>query len=319
MQLVSIDFQCLQPAERFRLSFPLKPELYQHLETRFSPIPLLIINQNNEILFGHDYYETLRNQWTTTKNSLISPDNRDKEEKGNMVQKVKAMQTDLGEKEGLFLNYNLKNTYTGVNLFEKLVFIKKITPLAENAEIYSKTSLDISIDKVLKTKLPVLTSPPFQELLSQELVTLKSALRMCDFQDLDRAVLIDLFSKKPFSSSHQQKILEMAEEIIFRDKCALAGLFKQLGIPALLDLEKPQKAVIDALFCHRYPLYSDAENHWQTRIKELTLPSYIRIEHFPFFEKKQIEVTFQVPDITDLENLAAWLKQYSTDTKKREE
>ena len=49
----------LKAADKFLLSFPLQPELYYKLWEKFIPLPLIMINQKNEILFGIDLYHFL--------------------------------------------------------------------------------------------------------------------------------------------------------------------------------------------------------------------------------------------------------------------
>ncbi len=135
---------------------------------------------------------------------------------------------------------------------------------------------------------------------------MKAALKLCDFADDDRDVLLELFDKVSFSSSHQLKILEMAEEILFRDKCMLADVFAKLGIERYLEMEKPQKVIIDELFKYRSPVYVKSEEQWKEEIKNLKLAGSMKVEHYPFFEKRNLELTIQ---LKDAEALKAFLEK----------
>lgn len=269
------------------LSFPLRPELYYELREKFAHIPLIIVNKENEIVFGIDYYRLLESR---------------------MILEAAVLQIDIPDKDALILNYNLKEKFTGLNLYEKLVFIKKVIPLAEQSEIYQKTGLDITINPELMEKLDLLLSTVFRDVLMHEHIILKSGLKLCDFQPEDSDVLLELFGRVPFTSSHQLKLLEMTEEILFRDKCALEDIFEKLEIWQYLEWEKPQKKIIDELFKYRYPTYIEAEEKWQEEIKNLRLPDKMKVTHYPFFEKKQMELTIRLQDAEELKKLIEKLK-----------
>jgi hypothetical protein len=180
--------------------------------------------------------------------------------------------------------------------------------LAGEAEIYQKTKLDITINRELMGKLDLLLSTAFRDALINEHFSLKSGLKLCDFPPEDSDVLLELFGRVLFSSSHQLKILEMTEEILFRDKCPLENIFDKLGIWQYMDLEKPQKKIIDELFKYRYPTYIKAEEKWQEEIKNLHLPDKMKVTHYPFFEKKQMELTIQFQDAEELKKFIEKLK-----------
>jgi hypothetical protein len=282
MNIKNAKLTDLKPVDKFLLSFPLRPELYAELREKFAHLPLIIVNQENEIVFGIDYYRWLE--------SL-------------MISETAVFQIGISDKDALILNYNLKEKFTGINLYEKLVCIKKVMPLAGPSEIYQKTGLDITINTELLEKLDLLLSTAFRDALMDENISLKSGLKLCDFPPGDSDVLLELFGRVPFSGSHQHKILEITGEILFRDKCALEDIFEKLGIRQYLDMEKPRKKIIDELFKYRYPTYTEAETKWQEEIKNLRLPDKMKVTHYPFFEKKQMELTVQVQDIDEFKKL----------------
>ncbi len=287
MEIKNVKLAELKPVDRFLLSFPLRLELYAELREKFSYLPLIIANQDNEIVFGIDYY-----RWLESRRII----------------ETTLLQSNILEKDALILNYNLKEKFTGLNLYEKLVFVKKVISLAEPSEIYQKTGLDITINTELLEKLDLLLSTAFRDALMNEHIGLKPGLKLCDFPPGDNDVLLELFGRVPFSSSHQLKILEMTEEILFRDKCGLEDVFEKLGIRQYLDIEKPQKKIIDELFKYRYPTYTEAEKKWQEEIKNLRLPDKMKVTLYPFFEKKQMELTIQLQDAGELKKLIEKLK-----------
>lgn len=282
LEVVTVGLNDLKPGEMNRLSFPLRPDLYGDLQEKLAPLPLLVVNSAREIICGHDLYPYLKDRGVAETNVCC---------------------TGLSTKDALILNYNLKDKLTGLNLYEKLAFLYKVLPLAEPQEIYHKTALGISIDDNLRGKLELLCSDTYTEVLVREAVTLKTALKLGDFLPGDRSQLLTLFAHVPFSTSHQQRIVEMAEELIFRDKCPLEDIFQKLQIRALMEVEKPQKQIVDAFFKFRNPLYLEAEATWQKEIANLDLPNNITVSHYPFFEKKQLSVTMQINDIAALKKI----------------
>lgn len=281
MNSEQLSVNSIRLAERLRLSFPLKPEEYGKLQEQMPHYPLIVVNSSNEIVFGWDLVEYYNTEG---------------------IEEADVLRLELSDKEALLLNYNLKDKFTGLNLYEKLAFIKRILPLAVKEEIYAKTGLDININPRLKQHLETLLSEEFQQVLINEYITLKAALGLCAFQSEDRSMLLELFTQVSFSSSHQLKIIEMTEEILFRDKKPLRDIFESLNIAQYLEIEKPQKAIIDALFKHRNPAVAAGEAKWREEIKALNLPNNMQVTHFPFFEKKQMELTVRLNDLEKLKD-----------------
>ena len=274
--------------EAYLLSYPPRPELCEELKKQFFDFPLIVINKKNEILSGIDFYHYFKEQKETGE--------------------IDVLQGDFTAKEALFLNFNLKNKFFGLNLYEKLIFVKRIVNLAGKPEIYAKTGLDINISRELLDKLEDVSGIEFKEILIKERITLKSAFMLCNFKKEDRGCLFDLFAAVYFSTSQQLKILEMTEEILFRDKVSAADMFEKLKIREYFEAEKPQKKIIDEIFKHRFPVYSEKECEWKKTIKNLHLPDNVKISHYPFFEKKQVDLHISLQEPAELEKIITRIK-----------
>jgi hypothetical protein len=272
----------------YDLSFPADPEQRQKQAQRFTELPLIIVNADYVILFGSDFYRLFR---------------------AKKIEAVNVLQANIPATEALFINFNFHKALFGLNLYEKLVFIQRIMPLAPIREIYRKTGLDININPELLEKLACLCGETFKNILIQDKINLKTALRICAAAEKDRPSLVSLFEQVSFTSSQAQQILEMLEEICFRDKIPVDAVFEKINLIDLLPLERPQKTIIDALFKLRYPLYTNEEQEWQREIKKLNLPPHIKVAHSPFFEHQQIQLHATLKNIGDLKKISKHLRE----------
>lgn len=270
MGLKKISLSSLKAEETYSLSYPIRPEICRTFARQFPGFPAIIINPDREIIFGIDAYHFLKSQG-------------DKE--------TFVLETQISLKDGLFLNYNLKENFFGLNRFEKLIFLKKILPYSNPSEIHQRTHLDMTVDRELIESLESLTSEDLKTVLIQDRLNLKSAIRILKLSGPDRISIIGLFERFSFSVSHQQVLLDMLEEILFRDKTSIEHVFNQAKIDRLFENKKPQKEIMKAIFSLRFPSYSETEENWETWVKNLKLPRNIQIRHADFFEKRELQLT----------------------------
>lgn len=288
MEIKKINLSGLKTEETYCLSYPVRPSNYQTFARQFPGFPAIIMNPDRVIIFGIDAYYFIKSRG----------------EKETIV-----FETRISMKEGLFLNYNLKENLFGLNRFEKLVFLKKILPLSNPSEIHHRTNLDITVNQELIDNLESLIVEELRTVLINDRLNLKSALKILKFPGPDRVPIIRLLERFPFSTSHQKTLLDMLEEIIFRDKKSIEDIFNLAGIDRLLEMEKPQKEIMKAIFSLRFPTYSKTEESWKTWIKKLRLPRNIQIQHTDFFEKKQLKLTLSFNDPKEVEKVLNKIKK----------
>jgi hypothetical protein len=286
MKIKNLAISDVKKGDFYRLSYPIQPDLYETLEKGLPGIPLLIVDRDLDIIFGHDYFYLQQ-----TKNKKT----------------VKALQIDIDKSEALYLNYNLKKKLTGLNLYEKIVFLKKSTK--NNLNIYQKSELDIPVNSELLEKLNILLDPPIKDLLMTGKLALKSALKLVDFNQSDATRIINLFEMIHFSNNQQLQILELIRETTFREKTTADHLFQRINLEKLMSQEMPQKKIIQELFRLRYPLFSEFEEQWETTIHKVGLPENFSISHFPFFDKNQVEVRIKLKDIKEIQGFLKTLKK----------
>ncbi len=288
MKIKKIRLSSLKANDTYSLSFPVRPEIFKSFALQFPGFPAIIMNPYRVIIFGIDAYHFLKSQG----------------EKETMV-----FETGISLKDGLFLNYNLKEKLFGLNPFEKLCFLKKTIPISSLSEIHHRTRLDIPVTKELIDNLESLTGEDLKTLLIKDRVNLKSALRILNLTGSDRITVIQLFDRIPFSSSHQQALLDMLEEMIFRDKSTIKNILNRADINRFLKMEMPQKEILKTIFTMRFPAYSKTKKNWEKWVKTLKLSKQIQIKHADFFEKKQLQLTLFFNDQKDLENTIRKIKK----------
>ncbi len=265
-----VVLETLHPEPFFDISFPADiTERFRQVEP-FSSLPLIVVSPDNSILAGFDVYRFFLSRGTG---------------------RVTVLTGELTRGDALCLNYNIANALFSLNLLEKLIFVQRILTVSEPAGIYRRVKLDINVNRDLRSKIDLLLSPQFRHLLSHDAVNLKTALRICDLDEVDRPSAIILFQSIPFTSSQCLQILEILEEICFRDKTTVEKILAAINFESQSQLKKPQQAIIQAITRLRYPMAARAEDEWQNRLKALNLPAYIKVSHTPFFEKKNIAVT----------------------------
>lgn len=272
--------------EFFCLSRPVIPESYHTFRQHFPHLPILIINRQNQVIFGFDFYLYLHNK---------SP-------------KLKVLQLEISDLDALVLNFNLKSRLLGVNLLEKLLFLQKTLPLASADDLYRRTAIDIPVNDEIEKNLSHLLAPEFEELFLEERISLKNALKLCMMAGEDRSLLIDLFRHISFTHSQQKQIIELVEDILFRDKCKAADLFDHLNIEDMHGARREQEQIMASLLQHRYPRYAAREKNWQKQLSEWQLPPGVKATHFPFFEKEEIQLSITVKDLQQLRNTLSNLK-----------
>ena len=287
-RIETIALSELKPDQSYDLSFPVRTDRFSEFAGRFPGIPGIIINPDRAIVFGIDAYHYHRSRNHS---------------------RVTVINIDLSQKQGLFLNFNLKEKLFGLNPYETLIFLKKALALTDLDEIREKTGIQLPVNAELLDRLDLLTGPEFKKILIEDKLHLKTAIRLCALKKMDRQSLIALFDRFHFSRSHQLQIIDWMEELMFRDKTSARLILSKLKPPSLDPSRNPQSIILERLGSLRHPQYHMARKKWQKEIKKLDIPPHLQIHHSPFFEKKEIRLTMTLGDWKTLENLLQKIKK----------
>ena len=287
MRIEKVKVADLFRVDEFAISIPPDAGLHEVFLKNFPGITPIITDPEKNIISGHDSYDFIRNSGTEYCEVLVSP---------------------LEKKESLFLAYNSRAVLKPLSIYEKLVFLKNIIKYSEISEIYLRTGIGIRIDKKLISLIPELTSDSFRELLSGDLISLRTAVKLCSFNEEDKKLMITLFTMVRFSNSNEQKLLDMATEICFRDKTGFSGVFQKINVEKLYEEENPGSEILSALSQLRYPAYSDQEKEWKNEIGKIKLPFNYSIHHYPFFEKRGIELKLFLDSLEKIREISEKFK-----------
>lgn len=287
MRIEKVNVADLIPDDEFIISADPDPELHKKFLNDFPGTPSIIVDQEMTVISGYDSYYFLLNGGEKNCNVLVSP---------------------LDKKEALFLAYNSRALLKSLSLYEKLNFLKSIIKYSEVPEIYRRTGIGIRIDKQLISFLPELTGENFRPLLSSDLISLRTAVRLCPLDDCDRDALIALFSKVRFSNSNELNLIDMAGDICFRDKISINDVFKKVNMDELFEKREPGPEILLALSRIRYPAFSDFEKEWKREVKKIKLPFRFTIQHYPFFEKNEVELRIFLDSIEKAKEISEKLK-----------
>jgi hypothetical protein len=263
----------ISSADFYRLSYPLRPDLYARMEDRFPGWPLLALDRENRVVYGHDYVSLLK-----------------KRREGA----CRALRLDIHEGEGLLLNFGIKKILTGLNFFEQLLFVRKILPFFPVADIQRRADLSFAVGELLPDKLEVLLRPPFRPVLIDDRVGLKSALRLLDLPGDDREALLEVLASAAFTENQQLRLIELAEETAFARKEPALRVLSRAGVHRLLKREMPQKQILASLFRLRYPIFSKDEKLWLEKIGKIAPGRGVQVRRYPFAEKTEMEVVVRV-------------------------
>ncbi len=288
MRIENVKVEDLIRTDEFAISFPPDPELHEVFLKNFPGISPIITDQELNIISGHDSYDFIRDSGSEYCEVLV---------------------VSLEKKESLFLAYNSRAVLKPLSIYEKLIFLKNIIKYSEISEIYRRTGIGIRIDEQLISKIPELTMESFREILSDDEISLRTAVRLCSFREEDRQLMIVLFSKVRFSNSNEQKLLDIIMDICFRDKTSVGEVLHKINLHKLYDDENPGSEILSALSRLRYPAFTAQEKEWTDEVGKIKLPYNYSIHHYPFFEKRGIELKLFLDSLEKIREISSKLKE----------
>ena len=179
-----------------------------------------------------------------------------------------------------------------------------------DAEIRRRAELDFALSEPLRRALDVLLSEPFRPVLAAGRLGLKAALQLAGMEAADRSALLAVFRSCGFSESQQGLVLQMLEEIAFREKKTLAAApgRRGPGLPAGGGDAAEADSWPRCTRCATRRGSSGNGNGGPGR-KKAAAGAGLSLAHAPFFASEEVQVTLTVKDRGQAEKLLAGLKK----------
>lgn len=287
MRVLDLGLNEIRRDDVYNFSFPHCPQRCAETERKFPGLPLLVIDKEQRLVWGHDYLLFLQ---------------------GQNAERAAMCEVDIIPVEALFLNFQLSKHLLGLNLYEKLLFVKKISRLCEPMEIQRRVELGFTLNEEFFRHLDGLLHVSLRQILAAGHVSMKTALRLMDFSAADRRAVLELFLNVRFSESHQLLAAELLAEIAFREKKPLSGILTALPLANLLAQEMPQQKIMAAIRRLRLPELSHHEDEWRLWEKKRTVPGRVALAHAPLFAKEEIQILLTVKNRREADELLEKLK-----------
>ncbi len=229
---------------------------------------------------------------------------------------VEEKEADEFQLFSLSVNENL--TTRGFNTVEKAIILDKLVH-----------QFHIGFPVVIDSFLPLLDLQPNEKILNtylslarmedeikqyvlREEVSRFNIRKLSAFSPDDRKAFLFLAFPLKLGENRLREILTLLEEISRRNQWTVSDICGRPEIQAVLSQEEltpSQKTdhVKKALMNFRYPKMHRLEEEFAKKKKELDLPSTVRLQHDPFFEKKGVKIEFQFENMKDYRSIIASL------------
>jgi hypothetical protein len=287
MQVIELRLTDVCLDDALDITFPRHPQRAAELERKFPGLPLLIVDQGLRLVWGHEYMRCLLDRGEDH---------------------AWGLKMDVAADQALLLNFNLSNRMFGLNLYEKLLFVKKISRYLKPDEIQRQADLGFALNDELLQQLDRLLHVSSRRLLAAGQLCLKAALRVAAFPARDRRALLKLFSQVRLSESQQLLAAQMLRESAFREKKPLVNLLRALPLDALLAQEMPQQRIMAEIRRQRFPELTRCEAEWRQWEKKRSVPGRLTLAHVPLFAGKEIQISLTVKNRLEADKLLEKLK-----------
>jgi len=263
-------------SENFELCPPGKREQLLSLHRRLLPVSLLICDQEGRLVFGHEWLRELHRS-------------------GSSLDSVPVQCLSLTEVEGWLTAYRLLDSFQLAGLYEQLNLWRNVGRLLSAAELRKQLSLPFPLHESVREGLSDLFAGPLRENLERDELVWQALFRIMGRDRSEWPAWSLLYSLSRFSRSRQIAMLDILEEIQFRDKRPLGEIVDELSRD-LDDRDVPGDILWNRAYAMRYPRCDEMEALWHRQVKALGLPPGVSLRHVPFFESRHVDLNARFPD-----------------------
>ncbi len=249
------------------------------LKNRFPDTPLITVEEDNTPVTGHDIIEYIRFSGADKFNAVVIENNP----------------------RNIFRAYLFKETFSDLTLPEKLTFLKKASYDFSLEEIRRECNPGFKISEELIKNLDFLTSDCVSNLMILNHLSLRNGLKLSkSFGHEDRITLANLLKSEKMSHSNQQSLLEISEELIFREKKPFDKIIR--------SLDYSSTDILTALSEFRYPALTKAREKWNLTIRDADLPENVKLIPCRNFESRKVTIEISAGDIEEALKLVEKIK-----------
>jgi len=146
--------------------------------------------------------------------------------------------------------------------------------------------------------------------LHQGTVHPKTGRKLARLQPADQEVIVRLITELRLGGSKQQKLLDLASELIMRRRQPLAEILREMAPEGDRgNIPQQATALLQWLQAECTPRSHAAEREFRAFCRRLRLPAGIRLRHTPAFEDDRLFLEIEFPDRRQLEEVWPEMRQ----------
>ncbi len=170
--------------------------------------------------------------------------------------------------------------------------------------------------KYVQDLLKIAHIQAFYDLIRDEKISMKTALRMTDFNKKDSDIFVEVFSRIKTSSNKQLDIITYSKEIAARESGDIFNLFQSKEIKEILEHENPDQGfkgnlLRSYLYQRRYPTVSNVRTQFADAVKKLKLNTGMKIEAPRDFEGTAFNAQFTFKNVKEFQQKVEKLTKIS--------
>lgn len=223
--------------------------------------------------------------------------------------KVLILENTFSMKDLLLISLEL-NLPRGLNLVEKALFLEKgekYFSRDELIEILPRLGLSKHQNWIFYFKKILNFEEPIKELLAIEKLNPKIIDSLALLDPKDREDFLNLIEKLHLTISEQRETLEVLldyKRLTKSSKLLPEEIKKTLEIK---DFNKRRKEFFEILNQMKYPNFYQKKKHLE-KVRRLFLSYGIKVDFYPYLEKEEINLQFNVKNIEELEKILKYLE-----------
>jgi len=198
---------------------------------------------------------------------------------------------------------------------EKALFLKKISPLADEKHIAKEflPRLDLPPNPFhIKQSIMLLDlEKPVIHAIHQGLITEKATGEIASLSPEDRLTVFHIIAFLHPSASNQKKLIDICRELASRENCSITAILENKDVRDILNHQEanpPQKTknLMNWLSRKHMPRSSSAADEFKRFAASMHLPENASLAHTPYFEDDSVTLSINFSNRKSVQN--AWEK-----------